>query len=415
MTADALASAEAADVTVPGGATSAALPTAQPPVPAPAPVPPISAPPAPNSAPADPVSGRVRDDEVMSEPTAPDEPAREPEAIRTEAARAGRIRPEAAAEEPEAVDEPAADSEPAAAPSNLGLGLLLPLALIWLAATMWSAHASIADRASASEVMASTAALALPAVIASSLLAGAATGLAALSRWARDGGLLRRIGLAIGAGAALGLTAAGIILIAYGTPPAVMILASTVGGAALLGGVLALIRPTVAVAAGIAATMADFVVATLLSYFQSPLKPIFGGGDTIESRLVAADRFSRAAAFIGGVTAGLAAFAYLRRRARGTRWPTYMLAGALPGLLALVAEGLTRVGGGPLFRAVAGLSVNDSQISKYLDDARINSILTVGFVGAVVATIAVGMTMRRPKEEPDAEEPVTPEPDESSS
>ena len=90
-----------------------------------------------------------------------------------------------------------------------------------------------------------------------------------------------------------------------------------------------------------------------------------------------------------------------------------MLAGALPGLLALVAEGLTRIGGGPLLRAVAGLSVDNAWINDYLDDARINSILVVGFVGAVVATIAVGITMRRPAEEPadePASEPETPEP-----
>jgi len=449
MTADALASAEAADVTVPGRGAPAAPTIAEPPVatpaatslptlsvPAPAPAPPVSAPPAPASglaasisasaaavsAPVAPVSGRVRDDRAVPEPTTPepttpDGSARGPETVRTGATRPRGLRPEAAAEEPEQVDEPdrvdgpEADAEPVAAPSGLGLGLLLPLALIWLAATMWSAHASIAERGSASVVMASTAALALPAVIASSLLAGAAAGLTALSRWARDGGVLRRIGLAVAAGAALGLAAVGIVLAAYGTPPAVMILASTVGGAAVLGGVLALIRPTVAVAAGIAATIADFIVATLLSYFQSPLKPIFGGGDTIESRLVAADRFSRAAAFIGGVTAGLAAFAYLRRRARGTRWPTYMLAGALPGLLALAAEGLTRIGGGPLLRAVAGLSVDNGWINEYLDDARISSILTVGFVGAIVATVAVGMTMRRPAEEPEATKPEATEPE----
>jgi hypothetical protein len=182
-----------------------------------------------------------------------------------------------------------------------------------------------------------------------------------------------------------------------------MILATTVGGAALLGGLLALIRPTAAMVAGAAATLAYFGVATALSYYQSPLKPIFGGGDTVESRVAAADRFSQAAALIGGITAGLVAFAYLWRRARGARWPTYLLAGAIPGLLALTAEVLTRVGGGPLLRAVAGLSVDNAWVNDYLDSARINSVLTVGFGGAIVATIAVGMTMRRPADEPPAD------------
>ena len=68
---------------------------------------------------------------------------------------------------------------------------------------------------------------------------------------------------------------------------------------------------------------------------------------------------------------------------------------------------LTRVGGGPLLRAVAGLSVDNAWVNDYLDAARINSVLTVGFGGAIVATIAVGMTMRSPTDEPppDAAEP----------
>ncbi|MGE5830865.1 MAG: hypothetical protein ACM30G_21250, partial [Micromonosporaceae bacterium] len=290
---------------------------------------------------------------------------------------------------------PALDASPpdAVPPHQREPIVLFGLALIWLVATMWSAHASIAGHTGAAEVV-STAALVLPAVIAASLVAGSATGLAAVLRWVGGRGLPTRLTVGAAAGAVCGVAAAGLILLGYGWNWAVGLLAITVGVAGTIGGTLAAVRPLAAVAAGTAAVLAQFVVGTLLGYFQSRLKPIFGGGDTIESRLAAANWYALVAALACGVVAGVVAFGYLRRRTSGERWPAYLLAGAWPGLLALLAELLTRVGGGPLLNAVGRLDAASRSINAYLDASRIDSVLVVGFAGAIVAMLAYGRTLR---------------------
>lgn len=309
--------------------------------------------------------------------------------------------PVAAADPAEdAVDDSSVD-RPDAAPHHLDPAMLVALALIWLAATMWSAHASIAGNGTA-EVVVSTAALVLPAVIAASLVAGSATGLAAVVRWAGHRRTPLRVALGAAGGGACGLGGAALILAGYGPNWSVGILAITVGAAGALGGTLAAIRPAAVVAAGTAATLAQFLAGALLGYFQSRLKPIFGGADTVESRLAAADWYAFTAALICGVIAGLVAFAYLHRRAPGRRWPVYLLAGAWPGLLALLAEILTRVGGGPLLNAVGRLDAASRSVNAYLDASRIDSVLVVGFAGAIVAMLAFGRTLRPGSPDPTA-------------
>jgi hypothetical protein len=285
------------------------------------------------------------------------------------------------------------DDRTGPAPHNLEPAMLVALSLVWLAAMMWTAHASIAGNGTAAVVV-STAALALPAVIAASLVAGSATGLATVARWV--GRRRPPVRMAVGAagGAACGLGAAALILAGYGGSWSVGLLAITVGAAGAIGGALAAIRPAAIVAAGTAAALAQFVVGALLGYVQSRLKPILGGGDTAASRLVAANWYALIAALVGGVVAGLVAFAYLRRRGSTLRWPAYLLAGAWAGLFGLLAELLTRVGGGPLLNAVSRLDADNRLVNDYLDASRVKSLLVVGFTGAIVAMIAFGRTLR---------------------
>ena len=67
----------------------------------------------------------------------------------------------------------------------MGAGVLFVLGLLWLAATMWSARASFNGDADDPTVVVSSAALVLPGVVVATLMAGAAAGLAGVSRFAR--------------------------------------------------------------------------------------------------------------------------------------------------------------------------------------------------------------------------------------
>jgi hypothetical protein len=295
---------------------------------------------------------------------------------------------------PDESDADLDDAEPSAE-RPLGTGLLLVLGLFWLVAQMWSAHASIVDNSAAAPVMIGTAVFALPVVIAASLLAGAAAGLAGSTRFAKGGGGLRRAAVGVAAGALVGLASVGVILFAYGARPSVAILAITVGAAGALGGSAAAMRPST-LGAGIVATLGVFVVGVIVNYFQSPLKSLFGARGTPDAQLMAAHWLSFTAAAVSGLIAGLLAHFFLRRHAAAERWPAYLLAGATPGLLLLLAEGLFRVGGARLLGLVGALSENDRDVSDYLDAARINQALVVGFLGGIVAMIAVGRTLHRP-------------------
>jgi hypothetical protein len=174
-----------------------------------------------------------------------------------------------------------------------------------------------------------------------------------------------------------------------------MIVALSTLVAGVLGGAAAALRVTT-LAAGVAATLAVFVTGVLIYLFQSPLKSLFGAGPTVRSQAAAGWWLALTGAVLGGVVAGLVAYRYLRRREPAARWPAYLLAGATPGLLLLLAEAVTLLGGASLLDLVSGLSDLDRAAMGYLDSARLNQALEVGFVAGIVAMIAVGRTLRRP-------------------
>ena len=90
---------------------------------------------------------------------------------------------------------------------------------------------------------------------------------------------------------------------------------------------------------------------------------------------------------------------FLRRRAEPPRWPAYMGAGAVAGLLLILTEVLTMIGGARLFALVGQISAVDRVSLAYVDSTRIEQALTVMFLGAITATIAIGRTLKRPDAE----------------
>jgi hypothetical protein len=286
-------------------------------------------------------------------------------------------------------------------------GTLLLLSALWLAATMWSAYATIAGNALDGPAAVSSAALVLPSICAATLLAGAAAGLF-VSAWRahRTGfavGVVRRLLLGAAAGAVCGVIAGGLILFGYGVGSSVLILAGTVAVAGLVGGAGAAL-PNDPLYAGIAATLAVSVTGVVLNLFQAPLKTAFGAGDTVASRLQAADLFSYTHGVVSGLVGGIVAYLFLRHSGL-RRWTLYLLAGAIPGLLALLAEGFTQVGGARLMHVVSGFSEVDRAGLVYLANARLTHALIVLFVGGIIATIAFGRTLNRPADEPVAVDP----------
>ncbi|MER7889206.1 hypothetical protein ABTX15_05215 [Micromonospora sp. NPDC094482] len=282
-------------------------------------------------------------------------------------------------------------------------GVLALLALGWLAAMLWSTREAILSAAAGITAI-SLSAFALPGVISAALVAGAAGALAAgnlLARRGHDQTTVRFVG-AIGAGMVVGLAAALAVNLTYADNSTTNVIAGTAAAAAIVGSAVAGARTAPVVGAVVASALGTLVFVVAFSRARDALFDLYGAGDTQESLVNAAKWVSRTESLLAGLVAGLLAFGYLtwaRRRAdrRGAalapRWPAYLLAGAGPGLLLLLAEVIIRIGGRSLLDLAGALSEADSVAQTTLGTSRVDNGIWVLFVGALTALIAFGRTL----------------------
>ncbi|MFG1953621.1 hypothetical protein [Micromonospora sp. NPDC048830] len=300
----------------------------------------------------------------------------------------------------------APDDEPGnAAPARVpGAIVLAPLAVGWLAAMLWSTRAAI-HSAEAGVTAVSLSAFALPGVISAALVAGGAVALAVTNLLARRGvdRVTPRFVVAVGAGLLVGLAAALAINLTYFDNSTTNVIAGTAAAAAIVGGAVAGAGNARVAGAVVTAALAALVFVVAFSRARDPLFDLFGAGDTQESMVGAAKWVSRTESLLAGLLAGLTAFGYLtwaRRRAGrrdeaapAPRWPGYLLAGAGPGLLLLLAEIVIRVGGRSLLDLAAALSEADAVAQTSLGTSRVDNGIWVLFVGALTTLVAFGRTL----------------------
>lgn len=295
-------------------------------------------------------------------------------------------------------DGPAGGTEPAARPAVPGAGTIVLLALVWLTVAAGGARLQLEGAFDGSALSLARPLVELPRVVTACLVAGTAVALSVrelLTRRAGGGGTVprraaARLGAAVAAGLAPGVGVAVPALLAYPDLPHIRPLAGAVAGAALLGGLVAALPARAAVAAGVLGALGAFVVASVVGRFESDLRPLFGAGDTPRAVLTASGRVVLASALVGGLVAGAAGYAYLRRAGRGAGWPAYLAAGALPGVLALLGEAVARVGAAALVRVIGEASPADRTVWDYLAAVRVNHGMVVLFTGALVAILLLG-------------------------
>ncbi len=299
------------------------------------------------------------------------------------------------------LDSEATDQAPPG-PGGLEVTILLLLGLLWLAATLRLSDSLIIVNRDDSGQLASAISLVLPTVVYASLLAGAAVGLATTALRVAGpaaAGVRRAIAGSVG-GAVLGLITVGLILLRYGDGSSIAVLAATLGAAATIGGVAAVL-PRPVLAAAVTGTLEVFVIGIIAGLFQSPLKSLFGGTSDPTSQVRAASWLSVATAIVQGIIVGLTAYFYLRRRVDAPRWPSFALAGALPGGILLVGLGLSFLASSGLSGLGGQLSDADRMVRNIVSGSGLNQALTVAFLGAIVAMVAVGRTLQRPPEADD--------------
>ena len=287
--------------------------------------------------------------------------------------------------------------DPAPVPARVGLAVpvLAVLALAWLAAMLWSAYATIRTAPDAVTTVID-AAWALPGVIAAGVLAGAAGAGAALAvLLARRGGtgVAGRLAVATGTGFGTGAVAATLVLLGYGHRGSIVVLAATVALAGTVGGAAVAVPRPEFTAATVAATLSAFVLDLALTVFQSPLLRLFGAGGSARATYLAGGRLALAASLLGGVAGGLVAYLWLRRGRYGRRFPAYLAAGAAPGVVLLLAELVTRLGGGQLYGLAGRLGGADAQLLDLMGTSRLEHALIVLFAGTLTALFVFGRTL----------------------
>ena len=289
-----------------------------------------------------------------------------------------------------------------------GVVVIATIGVLWLAGTLWASYAAI-SAADGADLVVVQASVALPRVLSATVFAGAVLALVAVALLtrARPGTADRwpaRLGTAAGTGLLVGMVTALLVVLAYDGSSTIRGLAAPVVAAGLLGGAVAAVRPGTVVAAGLSGTVAATVVSLLHGAWEGELRQLVSSGQTPQALATATSRVFYLAAVVAGLAAGITAFVHLRRRRSGPGWPGYLLAGALAGLLGVVTELVTRVGGARLYTLAGALSANDRTVQDYLAAARLNNALVVLFVGGLAAMVAFGRTLRPADAEPDRDD-----------
>jgi hypothetical protein len=273
----------------------------------------------------------------------------------------------------------------------------LYMALVFLGTSVWTTHATINNSVDSLPSVLADAAAALPGLVAATILTGAGLGGAGASRFRSVGG---RLLAGLGLGLLFGIISAAAIRWAYGSGSTIMALAVTVGIASVVGGLLA-VFPERMLGAGLWATGWVFFAGVIFGVLQPQIINALGGGKgaSAAAQDTANTRFLLGQAVVTGVLA--AYFALQKLRTERPAWIWYTLAGALPGLILLGAEWLTRFGGTSLADLANIYAPDTAALEGPSASNRLQHALIVLVVATVVTSIAGAIAAARRGSEDD--------------
>jgi hypothetical protein len=273
------------------------------------------------------------------------------------------------------------DAEPEIRESTGTLQELL-ISLGWLAIAVVTTNATLRGQ-ELSGVLAEAVAQ-LPSLVAASLLAGIGLGAAAGSRFSSVGARLAG-GLAVAI--FFGIAAGVAVRLAYGPDPAIMSLAVTVAVAAIMGGLTAGF-PSIVLEATLWATTFAFALSPAFGALQLAVGPMLGGGPQADQAAQAAaeSTFAYGQSMVIGLLIGLYSLQRLRRQPPNWFW--CLVAGALPGLILLGSEYLSRMAGSTVLGIVNGTAPGEPSTIDLTDPAAVYQALIVLGLGAVIASFA---------------------------
>jgi hypothetical protein len=264
-------------------------------------------------------------------------------------------------------------------PSRAGALAEIFIGVLWLATSAWVAHASYAGEEVGLTGALEDAVGSLPSTVAATIFTSAAIASAVAGRF--PAAITRLLG-GLGAGTVFGLLAALGIRFGYGSEPAITVLALVVGAAGILGGAVAAL-PGPVVEAALWATTWVLFFGVIFGVLAPQMTDLFGGGPDAseQARLAAQGRVALVQSLATGIIGAIQATTVLRRDRPAWAWCPF--ACALPGVVLLAAEGLTRIGGTRLAEVLPG----GPSVVALDDGARLRHALIVLIAGAVLGAV----------------------------
>lgn len=280
-------------------------------------------------------------------------------------------------EEPEEAD-PFEAAEKRAARS--GLGTEVYLGLLWLGIAMYEAHATISMSKQDATGALGNALAGLPDLIVSTVVTSLGIGAAASSLLKTAG---RRLLVGLGTGVAFGLVSAMGLRFGYGHAQSITVLALVVGLASVVGSILAAL-PGAVVEAGLWAMTWVLFLGVMSGVWHDPVTDMLGGGPTATAaaQATANTKFIYGMAIFAGLVSALYASQKLRNEKLRGAW--FGVAGALPGVMMIGAEYLSRLGGTSLTQLV---HAEGSSVGGLSDWGRLRHALIVFGLGGAVALV----------------------------
>jgi len=282
---------------------------------------------------------------------------------------------------------PKASTEPR--PGRPTLWVLGIAAVLLLAGVLYSLYrqTGMADGLDQTGVMILTLSLFSPIIV--SAFAGAAFGLIAPRLVKGPQKATAALGFTV-----LGLVAAVAVYLLFMVDASIALaVALVLFGSALIGGAFTLPKRSLPVAAGLWATLLLLVFMFLRGLLESTSIEL--SSDPLEEY----GMIGTASPFIIGLACGMLTFAYLRKRKGDTKMMGYLLAGAFPGAVWLVATIAAQIGVEVLLAiGIDNLSVLDDGYLAMAFQSQYNGSMTAMFAGAFCSVLAYGLLMpKKPK------------------
>ncbi|GLZ76239.1 hypothetical protein Afil01_10460 [Actinorhabdospora filicis] len=292
----------------------------------------------------------------------------------------------------------ATSTGPARAPGGVAVSVLAVAAAVWVGIQIIGLRTLLSDVVADDSQGVVQLVLYLSGIIVGSTFAGVVAGTIVLwwTAGRPDSWAARQPRAVAGAfgGLVVGLIAGGLTFAVFSDKTGVAsLVGGVIGATAIVGGLVAALRPPAMVTAGLLGGIVLLVIWFVrgLNTVRDTGVDLLDGDGSALSRMNAYSWYSLSTSLLAGVLIGGVVHVYLRRTGAKIPLLGHLFAGALPGLICFYAEIIMWIVGKPLLAGAGEISVIDETGIQLQSGTQFNAAMATLFAGAMTALLAVGL------------------------